>query len=181
MTQGEFSRQLEEKEALVSQLTRGKQAFTQQIEELKRQVEEEVKVRSNWVSVYRFYFFQNLEIVYIHEKPLQTGQECSRPWNAICSPWLWSAEGAVWGGAGGQGWASAWNVQGKRWGVSVEIQVWNWCNSAHWGAWGIQVSNIHETLFLTWPRPYPTPIFFNNDTLLPLKLFSVSSTHSSGY
>ena len=41
---GEFGRQLEEKEALVSQLTRGKQAFTQQIEELKRQIEEEVKV-----------------------------------------------------------------------------------------------------------------------------------------
>merc|ERR1719187_3064925 len=37
---GEFGRQLEEKEALVSQLTRGKQAFTQQIDELKRQVEE---------------------------------------------------------------------------------------------------------------------------------------------
>ena len=45
-TQGEFSRQVEEKEALVSQLTRGKQAFTQQIEELKRHVEEEVKVRN---------------------------------------------------------------------------------------------------------------------------------------
>lgn len=43
--QGEFSRQIEEKEALVSQLTRGKQAFTQQTEELKRQIEEEVKVR----------------------------------------------------------------------------------------------------------------------------------------
>ena len=42
---GEFARQLEEKEGLVSQLTRGKQAFTQQIEELKRLVEEEVKVR----------------------------------------------------------------------------------------------------------------------------------------
>ena len=41
---GEFSRQLEEKEALVSQLTRGKQAYTQQIEELKRHIEEEVKV-----------------------------------------------------------------------------------------------------------------------------------------
>ena len=41
---GEFGRQLEEKEALVSQLTRGKQAYTQQIEELKRHVEEEVKV-----------------------------------------------------------------------------------------------------------------------------------------
>ena len=47
LTQGEFSRQIEEKEALVSQLTRGKQAFTQQIEELKRQIEEEVKVKKN--------------------------------------------------------------------------------------------------------------------------------------
>ncbi|KAJ3605544.1 hypothetical protein NHX12_027589 [Muraenolepis orangiensis] len=43
---GEFGRQLEEKEALVSQLTRGKQAFTQQIEELKRQMEEEVKAKN---------------------------------------------------------------------------------------------------------------------------------------
>jgi myosin protein heavy chain len=31
----------------VSQLTRGKQAFTQQVEELKRQIEEEVKVRES--------------------------------------------------------------------------------------------------------------------------------------
>ncbi|KAJ3605545.1 hypothetical protein NHX12_027590 [Muraenolepis orangiensis] len=43
---GEFGRQLEEKEGLVSQLTRGKQAFTQQIEELKRQIEEEVKAKN---------------------------------------------------------------------------------------------------------------------------------------
>uniref|UniRef100_A0A672ZW85 Myosin motor domain-containing protein n=1 Tax=Sphaeramia orbicularis TaxID=375764 RepID=A0A672ZW85_9TELE len=43
---GEFGRQIEEKEALVSQLTRGKQAFTQQIEELKRQIEEEVKAKN---------------------------------------------------------------------------------------------------------------------------------------
>uniref|UniRef100_A0A8C5BSQ0 Myosin heavy chain, fast skeletal muscle-like n=1 Tax=Gadus morhua TaxID=8049 RepID=A0A8C5BSQ0_GADMO len=43
---GEFGRQLEEKEALVSQLTRGKQAYTQQIEELKRQNEEEVKAKN---------------------------------------------------------------------------------------------------------------------------------------
>ncbi|KAF4093521.1 hypothetical protein AMELA_G00002890 [Ameiurus melas] len=42
----EFGRQLEEKEALVSQLTRGKQAHTQQIEELKRQIEEEVKAKN---------------------------------------------------------------------------------------------------------------------------------------
>uniref|UniRef100_A0A673YVY3 Myosin heavy chain, fast skeletal muscle-like n=1 Tax=Salmo trutta TaxID=8032 RepID=A0A673YVY3_SALTR len=43
---GEFGRQLEEKEGLVSQLTRGKQAFTQQVEELKRQIEEEVKAKN---------------------------------------------------------------------------------------------------------------------------------------
>ena len=44
LSSGEFSRQMEEKEALVSQLTRSKLAFTQQIEELKRHIEEEVKV-----------------------------------------------------------------------------------------------------------------------------------------
>ncbi|KAJ8258321.1 hypothetical protein COCON_G00173330 [Conger conger] len=43
---GELSRQLEEKEALVSQLTRSKQAYTQQIEELKRHIEEEVKAKN---------------------------------------------------------------------------------------------------------------------------------------
>ncbi|KAM6957839.1 myosin heavy chain, fast skeletal muscle-like [Aplochiton taeniatus] len=43
---GEFGRQLEEKEGLVSQLTRGKQAFVQQTEELKRQIEEEVKAKN---------------------------------------------------------------------------------------------------------------------------------------
>jgi len=36
---------VEEKDALISQLSRGKQGFTQQIEELKRHLEEEVKVR----------------------------------------------------------------------------------------------------------------------------------------
>ena len=41
---GEFSRLLEEKEAILSQMSRAKLAFTQQIEELKRQVEEEAKV-----------------------------------------------------------------------------------------------------------------------------------------
>ncbi|XP_056395983.1 myosin-1B-like [Hyla sarda] len=43
---GEQSRQLEEKEALISQLTRGKLGFTQQVEELKRQLEEEVKAKN---------------------------------------------------------------------------------------------------------------------------------------
>lgn len=41
---GELTRQLEEKESLISQLTRGKHTFTQQTEELKRQLEEENKV-----------------------------------------------------------------------------------------------------------------------------------------
>lgn len=41
---GELSHHVEEKEALVSQLTKGKQALTQQLEELKRQLEEETKV-----------------------------------------------------------------------------------------------------------------------------------------
>ncbi|XP_033895599.2 myosin heavy chain, fast skeletal muscle-like [Acipenser ruthenus] len=43
---GELSRQLDEREALVSQLTRGKQAFTQQVEMLKRQLEEETKAKT---------------------------------------------------------------------------------------------------------------------------------------
>lgn len=43
---GELSRQFEEKESLVSQLTRGKMSYTQQIEDLKRQLEEETKVRT---------------------------------------------------------------------------------------------------------------------------------------
>ncbi|XP_063066793.1 myosin heavy chain, fast skeletal muscle-like [Engraulis encrasicolus] len=43
---GELGRQLEEKDALVSQLTRSKQAFTQQIEEMKRLNEEEVKAKN---------------------------------------------------------------------------------------------------------------------------------------
>ncbi|XP_058039590.1 myosin-6-like [Ahaetulla prasina] len=43
---GELARQLEEKEALVSQLTRGKQSYTQQMEDLKRQLEEESKAKN---------------------------------------------------------------------------------------------------------------------------------------
>uniref|UniRef100_A0A673GRP8 Slow myosin heavy chain 2 n=1 Tax=Sinocyclocheilus rhinocerous TaxID=307959 RepID=A0A673GRP8_9TELE len=42
----ELSRQLEEKDSLVSQLTRGKQSYTQQIEDLKRQLEEEIKAKN---------------------------------------------------------------------------------------------------------------------------------------
>ncbi|KAG7270989.1 hypothetical protein CRUP_014588 [Coryphaenoides rupestris] len=43
---GELSRQLEEKESMLSQMTRGKQAFTQQIDELKRHIEEEIKAKN---------------------------------------------------------------------------------------------------------------------------------------
>ncbi|XP_061788823.1 myosin heavy chain, fast skeletal muscle-like isoform X1 [Nerophis lumbriciformis] len=43
---GEISRQLEEKEALISQLTRSKQANIQQIDEFKRHLEEEVKSKN---------------------------------------------------------------------------------------------------------------------------------------
>uniref|UniRef100_A0A8C5I296 Myosin-7 n=1 Tax=Gouania willdenowi TaxID=441366 RepID=A0A8C5I296_GOUWI len=43
---GELSRQLEEKDSLVSQLTRGKMSYTQQIEDLKRQLEEETKAKN---------------------------------------------------------------------------------------------------------------------------------------
>ena len=32
------------------------------------------------------------------------------------------------------------NVQGQRWGGSVENQIWNWRHPAHWGARGGQVS-----------------------------------------
>lgn len=41
---GEISRLLEEKEATLSQVLRAKLAFSQQVEELKRQIEEETKV-----------------------------------------------------------------------------------------------------------------------------------------
>ena len=40
----ELTRQAEEKDSLISQLTRGKNSYNQQLEDLKRQLEEEVKV-----------------------------------------------------------------------------------------------------------------------------------------
>lgn len=46
---GEYSRKIEEKDGLISQLSRSKQAFTQQIEELKRHLDEEVKVRNMFI------------------------------------------------------------------------------------------------------------------------------------
>ncbi|XP_036941235.1 myosin-7-like [Acanthopagrus latus] len=42
----ELSRQMEEKESLVSQLTRGKNSYNQQLEDLKRQLEEEIKAKN---------------------------------------------------------------------------------------------------------------------------------------
>lgn len=46
---GELSRLLEEKESLISQLSRGKASATQSLEELRRQLEEESKVGSPWL------------------------------------------------------------------------------------------------------------------------------------
>ena len=152
---GEFGRQLEEKEALVSQLTRGKQAFTQQIEELKRHVEEEVKV-SEEHFLYAFHYMRHIQFhknihVFVGNF-LLTGKECPCSCCAISSPWLWPPEGAVWRGARGEGWAAAWNVQVQRWGVSVEEQVWDWCCPTHWGAGGGQVSQqcfYHRLWFIS--------------------------------
>uniref|UniRef100_A0A8C9Z7T0 Myosin, heavy chain 6, cardiac muscle, alpha n=1 Tax=Sander lucioperca TaxID=283035 RepID=A0A8C9Z7T0_SANLU len=42
----EMGRQLEEKESLISQLTRGKNSYNQQVEDLRRQLEEEVKAKN---------------------------------------------------------------------------------------------------------------------------------------
>lgn len=44
-TTDELSRQVEEKESLIFQLTRGKESYSQQLDDLKRQLEEEVKVK----------------------------------------------------------------------------------------------------------------------------------------
>ena len=41
---GEMARHVEERDSLLSQLTRGKQAYIQQIEQIKRQNEEDNKV-----------------------------------------------------------------------------------------------------------------------------------------
>lgn len=47
---GELSRLLEEKESLLSQLSRGKALATQSLEELRRQLEEESKVGWPWAA-----------------------------------------------------------------------------------------------------------------------------------
>lgn len=80
-TQGEFGRQIEEKEALVSQLTRGKQAFTQQIEELKRQIEEEVKVRTRAMNEHGVLFqtFSTLNIPSYNRPRTLSPMDCNQP------------------------------------------------------------------------------------------------------
>jgi hypothetical protein len=45
---GELGRLLEEKESMISQLSRGKTSAAQSLEELRRQLEEESKVGRNW-------------------------------------------------------------------------------------------------------------------------------------
>lgn len=136
---GEYARQLEEKEALVSQLTRAKQAFTQQIEELKRHIEEEVKVQTTHSQMH--FHLQTNESSIPANKRLTSGQERSCPRCPISPSRLWFAQRAVWGGTGGQSRTSAWNVQGQQRGGSVENQIWNGCHPAHWGTWGFQVRN----------------------------------------
>lgn len=81
---GELTRQLEEKNSLVSQLTRAKLSYTQQIEDLKRQLEEEVKVFKNC-------FFLNTKLNIYWQNDLTyycliLGQECTCPCSAVCSP-----------------------------------------------------------------------------------------------
>ncbi len=53
---------MEEKDSLVSQLTRGKQSYTQQTEDLKRQLEEEVKVSINKVNAVSSLHYINLSV-----------------------------------------------------------------------------------------------------------------------
>ena len=67
------------------------------------------------------------------------GQERSCSCSAVCSPWLWPAQRAVWRGAGGQGWAAEIHVQGQLWGGSVENQVRDWCHPENWGPGGGKV------------------------------------------
>ncbi|XP_074789696.1 myosin-6 [Denticeps clupeoides] len=43
---GELGRQLEERECLISQLTRGKMSYTQQVDDLKRQLDDEAKAKN---------------------------------------------------------------------------------------------------------------------------------------
>lgn len=45
---GELGRLLEEKESMISQLSRGKSSAAQSLEELRRQLEEENKVGRHW-------------------------------------------------------------------------------------------------------------------------------------
>lgn len=51
--EAELSRQMEERESLISQLTRGKQGFTSQIDELRRLIDEESKVRTAHIRLPR--------------------------------------------------------------------------------------------------------------------------------
>ena len=50
---------MEEKESLVSQLTRGKNSYNQQLEDLKRQLEEEIKVL-RWQNGYIYLNIQRI-------------------------------------------------------------------------------------------------------------------------
>lgn len=64
----EYSRQIEERESLISQLTRAKQGFTTRIDELKRLIEEETKVVKGLQTLFCFPFFFFL-LFFSHEVP----------------------------------------------------------------------------------------------------------------
>ncbi len=74
----EFSRQMEERESLISQLTRGKQGFTTQIDELKRLIEEETKVTEGLQTITLFWF----TLLFSHKAP------CLFLFNRPRTPWL---------------------------------------------------------------------------------------------
>ena len=85
---GELNRQVEEKESLISQLTRGKTSYSQQLEDLKRQLEEEVKVQQLLMNVaYSVeHVFNVMPMTTIALFQLLLGKEFPGSRNTICPP-----------------------------------------------------------------------------------------------
>lgn len=75
---GELSRLLEEKESLISQLSRGKASATQSLEELRRQLEEESKVGWPVTATEQAGWAQGLPVwPYAEVTGVPIGQECT--------------------------------------------------------------------------------------------------------
>ncbi len=139
----ELGRKLEEYEALVSQLQRNKISLSQNIEELKKQLDEETKVRETIFLtaqyVPAFMWNQFLLLIRLWHLLLSV-KECLGSCPAIIQAWLWSAEGAVWWRARGQIWAAACTVQGQCRSRPMEDQVWDRRHTEDRGTWGSKVS-----------------------------------------